>query len=293
MRLTEPDYLPSFETPLFPGPWLVFAPHPDDETYGMGGSIAKARQAGIPVSVLVLTDGALGGAVEDLILRRQQETKAALTLLGGASVLFLARPDRGLCADERTVQKAMECIQDLQAGGTAFFPGPLEPHPDHRACALLAWEALRRLGFPLRPISYDISVQSPCNALIDITAMMPTKESAMLCHASQEGERPYLRRIRALNAARSWSLAPEVHYAESFFQWPCADEPLALLFSRLQAKRAHEGFSSVAPSEEKPGPEPTIPQLEAHIQALENSLSWRMTAPLRALSRLLFTRHLN
>jgi hypothetical protein len=29
---------------LPPGPWLVFAPHADDETFGMGGSLLKASK---------------------------------------------------------------------------------------------------------------------------------------------------------------------------------------------------------------------------------------------------------
>ena len=40
---------------------MVFAPHPDDETIGCGGSAALYGQAGIPVQALVMTDGSLWG----------------------------------------------------------------------------------------------------------------------------------------------------------------------------------------------------------------------------------------
>ena len=36
---------------------LVIAAHPDDEVYGMGGTIAKLSEAGDEVHVLFVTDG--------------------------------------------------------------------------------------------------------------------------------------------------------------------------------------------------------------------------------------------
>ncbi|MBW1671465.1 MAG: PIG-L family deacetylase, partial [Deltaproteobacteria bacterium] len=55
--LQEKDIIPYTPSDIPPGPYLVFAPHPDDETFGMGGTIALAAHAGIAVHVVVLTDG--------------------------------------------------------------------------------------------------------------------------------------------------------------------------------------------------------------------------------------------
>ena len=41
-------------------PAIVFAPHPDDETLGCGGTILKKRSLGAPVEVVFLTDGYIG-----------------------------------------------------------------------------------------------------------------------------------------------------------------------------------------------------------------------------------------
>jgi hypothetical protein len=58
---SEAAWLPAFvglvdwELPLVPT--LVLAPHPDDETLGAGGLIARLRRAGVPVTIVAITDG--------------------------------------------------------------------------------------------------------------------------------------------------------------------------------------------------------------------------------------------
>jgi len=102
------------EMPLGPGDSiLVIAPHSDDETLGPGGLIHRAAMEGIPVHVLMMTNGdgfTLAAEEERLRLRpspqdyirlaqhRQQETLEALSVLGVPSenVTFLGYPDRGL-----------------------------------------------------------------------------------------------------------------------------------------------------------------------------------------------------
>jgi len=36
---------------------VVFAPHPDDETWGCGGTIAKKLREGYEILIVVMTDG--------------------------------------------------------------------------------------------------------------------------------------------------------------------------------------------------------------------------------------------
>ncbi len=88
--------LPFAPADLPPGPWLVFAPHADDETFGMGGSLLKASKQGVETHVIVLTDGALGGERDDLVQIRRQEAEAAAQLLGLTSLECWSEPDRGL-----------------------------------------------------------------------------------------------------------------------------------------------------------------------------------------------------
>lgn len=244
IRLEEGAYLPQSAGEIFAGPWLVFAPHPDDETFGMGGAIALARRAGISVHVVVVTDGALGGTGIDLAARRETEVREACERLGGATLDFWREADRGLVPTGALIARARAAI-DRFAGGSCFFPGLLEPHPDHRACAFLAWEALRLAGFVMQPVSYEISVQSPCNRLLDISAVVALKAAAMAAHASQSSEHPYARRVLALNAARAWSLPASVSHAEGFHVFPPADRSLVECLSdvhRIQLCGLHHGL---------------------------------------------------
>src|SRR5690606_25237563 len=101
---------------------LVLSPHPDDETLGAGGFLAQARQQGIPVRVVFLTngDGSLSTRLvrdahlleevlkgkklqrskniyRDLAPIRQAEATQALEQLGidKNDITFLGYPDGG------------------------------------------------------------------------------------------------------------------------------------------------------------------------------------------------------
>jgi len=90
---------------------LIFAPHPDDETLGCGGTIQKAVAQGKTVKVVFVTNGdSFGNDYEmthsskenpkgiDLGYLRQKEALEATAILGLAkeNVIFLGYPDRGL-----------------------------------------------------------------------------------------------------------------------------------------------------------------------------------------------------
>ena len=45
------------ETLCRPRAAMVFAPHPDDETLGCGGTVVKLRRAGVDVHIVFMTDG--------------------------------------------------------------------------------------------------------------------------------------------------------------------------------------------------------------------------------------------
>ena len=107
------DSFPHYPQPTPPQRLMVIAPHCDDETLGAGGLIAQARQQGIPVQVVFLTNGDAFPAACALVSRRlptratdyvhlgelrQKEALKAVEKLGVGpeSVTFLGYPDQGL-----------------------------------------------------------------------------------------------------------------------------------------------------------------------------------------------------
>jgi len=212
------------------GPWLVFAPHADDETFGMGGSLLKAKKEDVETHLVVLTDGAFGGEREDLVKVREEEVNRAAQLLGIKSLHCWSEPDRGLDHNESLVGKITDTIRSL-APAAVFFPGPFEIHPDHRATAFLVWSALQQLrenGVSPEAIAYEIGVQNPVNLLIDVTDQYAEKKEAMAIYASQNNENNYEELVLALDKGRTFSLPAQVEFAEGFFRFQSKDMALSL-----------------------------------------------------------------
>ena len=73
---------------------LVFAPHPDDETLGCGGTLARLALH-CPVKVVLVTDGSgAGGLPPGADTIRQAEFVRALAVLGVTDSAQLNQPDR-------------------------------------------------------------------------------------------------------------------------------------------------------------------------------------------------------
>lgn len=218
--IAEGNIIPYQTSPLPRGPWLVVAPHPDDETFGMGGTLLLAKQNGIQTHLLIMTDGALGGEASDLAGKRRREAEQVAAVLGLQTLDFLDLPDRGLTPDEALSGRLAGLIGEKSVAAV-FFPSLFEPHPDHRATALIAWNALRSLKGAGRPaaLSYEVCVQQQVNCLIDITSVMPEKRAAMELYASQLAENDYIDYVEAINRLRALTLPRDARYAEGFHRF--------------------------------------------------------------------------
>jgi len=173
---------------LPPGPWLVFSPHPDDETFGMGGTIACAKLSAVPVDLVVMTDGSAGGNIDnpdELTLARRTELECAAELLGIRHKSYLDLPDRALSSETRAISSVQDILESRNYR-SVFFPSPLEFHPDHRATSKYVWQAIQNTECePIEVYHYEISTQSPINCLIDITHACLIKRQAMQCYVTQ------------------------------------------------------------------------------------------------------------
>jgi LmbE family N-acetylglucosaminyl deacetylase len=197
---------------------LVLAPHPDDEVFGCGGALVRHVQAGCPVAVIVLTDGAFGSTgVEKsrVIETREAESCAAAAVLDLPAPTFWRLPDRGLEYGEVLIGRVLDSIRSVGAD-LIYAPALTEMHPDHRALAMIAVEAVRRLGAGVRLAMYEVGVPLSPNVLMDISDVASRKLAAMHCFASQLLVQSYDEHIVALNRFRTYTLPFKVRMAEAY-----------------------------------------------------------------------------
>lgn len=123
---------------------VVIAAHPDDETLGAGGLIATAIANGVPVSVVVATDGE-GDAVgaRKVRARRRAEAVEATNALGAPTrVVFLGVPDGGLRERVPAIRAAIAGEVDRAGGARTLLVAPWsgDGHRDHRIAGEVAGE---------------------------------------------------------------------------------------------------------------------------------------------------------
>lgn len=244
--LMENELLPYTTSEIPEGPWLVFAPHPDDETFGMGGCLLKARNQQLDTHVVFVTNGALGGDGDDkeaLIQKRIDEATLATNFLGVKTTHFFAEPDRGLQVCDRLMDKIESLLQELKPQ-SIFFPTPMEYHPDHRATAELVWQSVQKSSsFSGNVYAYEISTLAPINLLIDTSEVAEQKYDAVKIYTSQLTQAKYLALVQAIDTARTFSLAIDRIAAEGFFNY--ADKNLSLEEQLTQSIPPYfEGVSS-------------------------------------------------
>jgi N-acetylglucosamine malate deacetylase 1 len=160
-----------------PGPVLVLAPHPDDETIGCGGALVRHVAAGDRVTVVVATSGgATGGGAGVVAAARERECRAACAELGVGEPVFLRLPDGGLAGCVDQLATALRTLG--RDAATVYVPALVDPHRDHRAAAL----AVARAGLDADVLGYEVWSPAPADVALDVTAVWPRKEGALRCY---------------------------------------------------------------------------------------------------------------
>src|ERR1035437_4257574 len=127
---TAVSSLPEVTMPVRGQEVLVFAPHPDDETIGVGGFIAQSRKNGASVTIVLVTNGNFHNQ-ESL---RYSEFKKAAAILGvsESDLVFLNFADSKLDRINQTVlYNALKQQIDIFNPDIVVFPHPRDANPDH------------------------------------------------------------------------------------------------------------------------------------------------------------------
>jgi LmbE family N-acetylglucosaminyl deacetylase len=130
----------------------VFA-HPDDETYSIGGCMARYGEEGVVSTVLSFTRGEagqIGGGVsatrETLGAVREAELREACRLCSCMDVRFVGTPDSGTKVTEEGIQAIVDVLRELKPEIlVSMEPEGITRHPDHIAVSQMTTEAFERV----------------------------------------------------------------------------------------------------------------------------------------------------
>jgi LmbE family N-acetylglucosaminyl deacetylase len=190
------------------GTCLILTPHPDDESLGCGGLIARCVAAGRPPLVVLLTDGTKSHPnsrmypPDRLRAVRARELLDAVGCLGLSEdrVVFLGQPDsaapRGGLGFEVVVAHLVALMRREPNCTAIVAPWQYDPHCDHEAAFLAARAAaaasgVRMVAFPVwgwtLPAATELPVPVKPGWRLDIRAFAAAKRAAIQTHRSQFG----------------------------------------------------------------------------------------------------------
>ena len=189
---------------------MVIVAHPDDAEFTMAGTVAAWAQAGCRVTYVVCTDGNTGShepgmTREKLAGIRRAEQRAACASLGVSEVVFLGhddgqlRPSLDLRRDlVRVIRQYKPMVVMTGDPTTLFFGDSYINHPDHRAAAQAALDAVApasampllwpEIGPPHRVRQVYVHGNGKPNVWVDVSETIEQKIAALRQHASQMGD---------------------------------------------------------------------------------------------------------
>ena len=220
---------------------LVVAPHPDDETIGPGGTVARLAADGVEVHVLCVTVRAAtmwGGRSEPSV--REQEFAKACAALGVANSTIAWVDETGeldISGRQRALVDLIERHDEVSLTAVRptamFIPSAGGFHQDHQAVHRAAFAAARVHDQNLKPTPRIVlgyrGVEDRWTAdneswwaHVDTSHHWPAKEEALRAYATQiraTGPRS-IDHIRTVDAATGASLT--WRHAESFVPYRLA-----------------------------------------------------------------------
>lgn len=212
--------LPTLLTPIEGGRVLVFAPHPDDEVLGCGGTLALLRQEKCAIKVIFVTDGAGAGSLNaDAPMIRRKEAVESLAVLGVDDMEFLDEPD-GHFRNSSRFETTVDALLRQFNPDWLFLPSMLDYHRDHVAigqAVLSCWQRWKGHG---RAFVYEIWSPLPATHVVDIGSVIDRKKQAISCYALPLSHCDYLSASIGLASYRGLYLPGKqsTNYAEAFIE---------------------------------------------------------------------------
>jgi LmbE family N-acetylglucosaminyl deacetylase len=219
-------------------PAIVFAPHPDDETLGCGGTILRKLAQGAKVEVIYLTDGSHSHdalPAKELARIRHAEALKACVMLGldERRVHFFDLEDGLLAQHEAEALAGIRAILASSEAEEVFVTHREEPSPDHAAANRVVRKVVQELGRPMtvweyliwywnswpwlrfdpgswhHPYSYAMAIArglpkltlGACNCAVDVSQQLEAKRAALAQHRTQ---------VTRYNGEPSWGILSDI-----------------------------------------------------------------------------------
>ena len=170
---------------------LVIAAHPDDEVFGLGGTMANCIRQGDQVSVLIMTDGVT--ARHNVTEPQKVAARKAGAILGVERVYFADLPDQGLDSIPllQIIKPISELINELRPQ-IVYTHHRGDANQDHRAIFAATLVAVRPFGDNSveRVLCYEVASSTEWgppfvewafnpNVYVDISATLEVKVKAV------------------------------------------------------------------------------------------------------------------
>ncbi|WP_071461461.1 bacillithiol biosynthesis deacetylase BshB2 [Bacillus massilinigeriensis] len=181
---------------------LVVFPHPDDEAFGVSGTIASHVNMGTPVTYACLTLGEMGRNMgnppfanrETLPAIRKHELREAARVLGISDLRMLGYRDKTVEFEDpdKLTDEISSLIQELNPSLIiTFYPG-YSVHPDHEATGEAVVRAVGKIPEAQRTKLHCVAFSKNTkeelgepDTIHDISAVADIKLDAIRAHRSQ------------------------------------------------------------------------------------------------------------
>ncbi len=175
---------------------VVCCAHADDETIGMGGTIAKYASEGKNIVTVIFSFGENSSPwlkSENVILDRKKEAKAIGEFLGSSETIFMGLKDAQL-NEEIKNPKIKDVLKKVFARfkpSKIFTHSSEDPHPDHKAVNALVINAVEEYDKDKKLGVYAFEVWNVVNDLhpaiyVDVSKTFSKKVEAMKKFKSQK-----------------------------------------------------------------------------------------------------------
>lgn len=209
---------------------LVVCAHPDDETLGLGGTLALHSMKKEKTFVLIFTDGeSARGKNRKKIVNRKQHAKKACSILGIQKLKFLNYSDQKLDAVPLIdISRKIESVIKQWKPHTVYTHYWGDVNQDHRRIFDATLIAVRQT--PSSSVKHVICFETPGstewgkitskfspNLFIDIEKVINKKLNAFLEYKSEVMNYPHPRsKEGVLNRAKYWGNCVGIKFAEPF-----------------------------------------------------------------------------